>query len=295
MYTETLSPSFTGMTFPQASESTPPPQPPPPSPLLPPPSPLLAALVVVFVIVVTIVARISAHPSLYKHDLDLETLKRKKSMISTKVSLSSHYYSEETVTIDAVRVILLIAFSSFFFRLKLCFTKLKLLLLAIEIKGEGGVDSKISINPRGAKIAANTQGFFIAQSADEVKRAWFYCKACHDDIKDETLIKKCKCKNLGQQQRSWGRDLVPDTSFFNALLGMDLALGIHTYCGMTASRTVTVTSYSLQSTKRKNPPLTAEIVEDDSSGRCYKIDIYLLTSRTYAYTSTYIYHISALT
>ncbi|XP_025268264.1 calcium-activated potassium channel slowpoke isoform X9 [Camponotus floridanus] len=91
---------------------------------------------------------------------------------------------------------------------ELCFTKLKLLLLAIEIKGEGGSDSKISINPRGAKIAANTQGFFIAQSADEVKRAWFYCKACHDDIKDETLIKKCKCKNLGQQQRSWGRDLV---------------------------------------------------------------------------------------
>ncbi|XP_043499231.1 calcium-activated potassium channel slowpoke isoform X50 [Polistes fuscatus] len=90
---------------------------------------------------------------------------------------------------------------------ELCFTKLKLLLLAIEIKGEGGVDSKISINPRGAKIAANTQGFFIAQSADEVKRAWFYCKACHDEIKDETLIKKCKCKNLGQQQRSWGRDL----------------------------------------------------------------------------------------
>ncbi|XP_046741029.1 calcium-activated potassium channel slowpoke isoform X44 [Diprion similis] len=79
---------------------------------------------------------------------------------------------------------------------ELCFTKLKLLLLAIEIKGDAGNDSKISINPRGAKIAANTQGFFIAQSADEVKRAWFYCKACHDDIKDETLIKKCKCKNL---------------------------------------------------------------------------------------------------
>ncbi|CAH1396115.1 unnamed protein product [Nezara viridula] len=79
---------------------------------------------------------------------------------------------------------------------ELCFTKLKLLLLAIEIKGEDGSDSKISINPRGAKISANTQGFFIAQSADEVKRAWFYCKACHDDIKDETLIKKCKCKNL---------------------------------------------------------------------------------------------------
>ncbi|XP_049855961.1 calcium-activated potassium channel slowpoke isoform X4 [Schistocerca gregaria] len=79
---------------------------------------------------------------------------------------------------------------------ELCFTKLKLLLLAIEIKGEDGADSKISINPRGVKIQANTQGFFIAQSADEVKRAWYYCKACHEDIKDETLIKKCKCKNL---------------------------------------------------------------------------------------------------
>ncbi|XP_055617647.1 calcium-activated potassium channel slowpoke isoform X6 [Toxorhynchites rutilus septentrionalis] len=90
---------------------------------------------------------------------------------------------------------------------ELCFTKLKLLLLAIEIKGEEGVDSKISINPRGAKIHANTQGFFIAQSADEVKRAWFYCKACHDDIKDETLIKKCKCKNLTAQTRTKIGDL----------------------------------------------------------------------------------------
>ncbi|XP_015431223.1 PREDICTED: calcium-activated potassium channel slowpoke isoform X4 [Dufourea novaeangliae] len=85
---------------------------------------------------------------------------------------------------------------------ELCFTKLKLLLLAIEIKGEGGCDSKISINPRGAKIVANTQGFFIAQSADEVKRAWFYCKACHEDIKDETLIKKCKCKNSMRNHRN---------------------------------------------------------------------------------------------
>ena len=26
-------------------------------------------------------------------------------------------------------------------------------------------------------------------------RAWFYCKACHEDVKDENLIKKCKCKH----------------------------------------------------------------------------------------------------
>ncbi|XP_061502218.1 calcium-activated potassium channel slowpoke isoform X27 [Anopheles gambiae] len=114
---------------------------------------------------------------------------------------------------------------------ELCFTKLKLLLLAIEIKGgEEGNDSKISINPRGAKILANTQGFFIAQSADEVKRAWFYCKACHDDIKDETLIKKCKCKNLTAQTRTKIGDL--DVGMIMMQTGMvkqGLNSACHTY------------------------------------------------------------------
>ena len=54
---------------------------------------------------------------------------------------------------------------------RLCFVKLKLLLLSIEAKqGEGG-DTKISINPRHNKIAANMVGFFMAQSAEEVKRS----------------------------------------------------------------------------------------------------------------------------
>lgn len=84
---------------------------------------------------------------------------------------------------------------------ELCFVKLKLLLLAIEVAVDDGSDSKIAINPKKKiKITLNTQGFFIAQSADEVKRAWFYCKNCHEDIKDEKLIKKCKCKNPTQPQ-----------------------------------------------------------------------------------------------
>lgn len=84
---------------------------------------------------------------------------------------------------------------------ELCFVKLKLLLLAIEVAVDDGADSKIAINPKKKiKITLNTQGFFIAQSADEVKRAWFYCKNCHEDIKDEKLIKKCKCKNPTQPQ-----------------------------------------------------------------------------------------------
>lgn len=69
---------------------------------------------------------------------------------------------------------------------RLCFIKLKLLLLAIEMKIEDGSDSKISINPRGAKIQANTIGFFIAQSADEVKRF----------VKYRQLIKSVNCENI---------------------------------------------------------------------------------------------------
>ena len=53
---------------------------------------------------------------------------------------------------------------------RLCFVKLKLLLLALEVRPDDGADAKISINPRGTKIPANTVGFFIAQSAEEVKR-----------------------------------------------------------------------------------------------------------------------------
>lgn len=54
---------------------------------------------------------------------------------------------------------------------RLCFVKLKLLLLAIEIPNEDSSDTKITINPKKKiKLGHNTQGFFMAQSADEVKR-----------------------------------------------------------------------------------------------------------------------------
>ncbi|XP_076350891.1 calcium-activated potassium channel slowpoke-like isoform X2 [Tachypleus tridentatus] len=79
---------------------------------------------------------------------------------------------------------------------ELCFVTLKLLLLAIDQSNEDGSDYKIAINPKKkVKIPRNTQGFFIAQSAEEVKRAWYYCRNCHEGIKDEKLIKKCKCRN----------------------------------------------------------------------------------------------------
>ncbi|GIY29726.1 calcium-activated potassium channel slowpoke [Caerostris darwini] len=86
---------------------------------------------------------------------------------------------------------------------ELCFVKLKLLLLAIEILHDDGSDSKISINPKSqVKLTQDTQGFFIAQSADEVKRVWYYCKNCHEDVRDEKQIKKCKCKSPNRFKRN---------------------------------------------------------------------------------------------
>ncbi|KAK6111318.1 Calcium-activated BK potassium channel alpha subunit family protein [Brugia pahangi] len=79
----------------------------------------------------------------------------------------------------------------------LLFTRLGLLLLAIELKDDEKKECNIAINPAPTTtIQPQTQGFFIAQSADEVKRAFYWCKQCHEDIMDISLIKKCKCRNL---------------------------------------------------------------------------------------------------
>ena len=143
---------------------------------------------------------------------------------------------------------------------RLCFVKLKLLLLAVEETTSEGQDNQISINPRDFKISPNTVGFFIAQSAEEVKRceaimnwklmrnmilfvvldgstiyvlykwddkknakkmqshyhpntakyfqveilnkkcpawpcrAWWWCRACHEKVRTETSIRRCKCR-----------------------------------------------------------------------------------------------------
>uniref|UniRef100_A0A8D0HCX0 Calcium-activated potassium channel subunit alpha-1 n=1 Tax=Sphenodon punctatus TaxID=8508 RepID=A0A8D0HCX0_SPHPU len=116
---------------------------------------------------------------------------------------------------------------------ELVFAKLKLLMIAIEYKSEkresryvttyksrvfqnvpwvifcaegshGGPPVRgILINPgNNVKIQEGTLGFFIASDAKEVKRAFFYCKACHDDITDPKRIKKCGCKRLEDEQPS---------------------------------------------------------------------------------------------
>ncbi|XP_019738774.1 calcium-activated potassium channel subunit alpha-1-like [Hippocampus comes] len=77
---------------------------------------------------------------------------------------------------------------------ELCYVKLKLLLIAIEYKSDQRESSTL-INPGNhVKMQEGMLGFFIASDAKEVKRALFYCKACHDDVTDPKRIKKCGCK-----------------------------------------------------------------------------------------------------
>ncbi|XP_069045002.1 calcium-activated potassium channel subunit alpha-1a isoform X19 [Lepisosteus oculatus] len=89
---------------------------------------------------------------------------------------------------------------------ELCYVKLKLLLIAIEYKSdkrESRSRKRILINPGNhVKMQEGTLGFFIASDAKEVKRAFFYCKACHDDITDPKRIKKCGCKRLEDEHPS---------------------------------------------------------------------------------------------
>ncbi|XP_014067691.1 calcium-activated potassium channel subunit alpha-1 isoform X7 [Salmo salar] len=85
---------------------------------------------------------------------------------------------------------------------ELCYVKLKLLLIAIEYKSDIRESSTL-INPGNhVKMQEGTLGFFIASDAKEVKRALFYCKACHDDITDPKRIKKCGCKRFEEEQHS---------------------------------------------------------------------------------------------
>uniref|UniRef100_A0A672RQV1 Calcium-activated potassium channel subunit alpha-1 n=1 Tax=Sinocyclocheilus grahami TaxID=75366 RepID=A0A672RQV1_SINGR len=90
---------------------------------------------------------------------------------------------------------------------ELCYVKLKLLLIAVEYKTEQResrfVPLRILINPGNhVKMQEGTLGFFIASDAKEVKRAFFYCKSCHDDISDPKRIKKCGCKRIEDEHPS---------------------------------------------------------------------------------------------
>lgn len=77
---------------------------------------------------------------------------------------------------------------------EICFTKLNILLLAIELHPTTPENSKILINPGNhIKLRHGCLGFFCAQSAREVRRAFCYCDICHSIVKDPDEIRPCDC------------------------------------------------------------------------------------------------------
>ena len=81
---------------------------------------------------------------------------------------------------------------------EICYLKLNLLLVAVEArKYEGG---NIWINPESRIITANCIGLFISNSSDAVKRAWFFCRVCHENVIKMEDIRKCNCKKLAKER-----------------------------------------------------------------------------------------------
>uniref|UniRef100_A0A8C4R7V4 BK channel n=1 Tax=Eptatretus burgeri TaxID=7764 RepID=A0A8C4R7V4_EPTBU len=113
---------------------------------------------------------------------------------------------------------------------QICFMKLNLLLISIEHKSDY-TESSILMNPgHQVRIQEGTLGFFIASDAKEVKRAFFYCKACHEDVTEPKKIRKCACKRIPlpmspvKKQRNGGLPSSPDCS--PCLTRHELSLGV---------------------------------------------------------------------
>ena len=79
---------------------------------------------------------------------------------------------------------------------EICFVKLNLVLVAVEErKYEGG---NILVNPRNKPITPNIIGLFLTTSSDAAKRAWFYCRVCHENIEKIENLRRCSCKKLAK-------------------------------------------------------------------------------------------------
>ena len=89
--------------------------------------------------------------------------------------------------------IIIIIFNPFSRVCELCYRKLNLLLIAVQVsKSNGG--QQLLINPGShIKLKPGCLGFFIAESAKEVKRANVWCARCHANVSDPEDIRRCGC------------------------------------------------------------------------------------------------------
>jgi len=91
---------------------------------------------------------------------------------------------------------------------RMCFVRLKLLLIAIsEPAADGQLTGRVILNPstrQRALINSETKGFFMCQSDDEAKRALYYCNNCHAHLDDPSKITQCVCSSTNKGLQSAG-------------------------------------------------------------------------------------------
>ncbi|CAG5082524.1 Oidioi.mRNA.OKI2018_I69.PAR.g10148.t1.cds [Oikopleura dioica] len=87
---------------------------------------------------------------------------------------------------------------------EICYQKLNLLLIAVQVSKPGG-GQQLLINPGSAiTLKPGCLGFFVAESAKEVKRANVWCARCHIDVTDLEEIRRCNCPhNIKVNARSY--------------------------------------------------------------------------------------------
>ncbi|XP_057309545.1 calcium-activated potassium channel slowpoke-like isoform X2 [Hydractinia symbiolongicarpus] len=77
---------------------------------------------------------------------------------------------------------------------EICFEKLNLLLIAIEIK-ISKTEKYVSINPSGdEKLGKNCTAYVFAQSQLDADRVSKYCSICHKDLVDAERMVRCRCR-----------------------------------------------------------------------------------------------------
>ncbi|XP_055331625.1 calcium-activated potassium channel slo-1-like [Paramacrobiotus metropolitanus] len=74
-----------------------------------------------------------------------------------------------------------------------CYRKLKIVLLAVQIKPSDPFSAPQVNPPSYVVICEGSRGYFIADSTKEVDRVEIYCRICHNGVTDLDLIKKCSC------------------------------------------------------------------------------------------------------
>ncbi|KAL6033617.1 hypothetical protein STEG23_018560, partial [Scotinomys teguina] len=96
---------------------------------------------------------------------------------------------------------------------RLCFMKLHLMLIAIQDKSIFHNCCSLVLNPPAqVKLSKDTLGFFIAESSQDVKRAFFYCFHCHNDVYSPEQIQECGCKTRSQGQLTESAIVVVSTT-----------------------------------------------------------------------------------